>query len=148
MSLAPSVDNNFLKMMKLVRDDIMCVWNNMIDRFQIIQKDRRTGTVRIILTVEEDDGSFAHPDQRTILFLSNRVDWEFMDKYPNANDMMAYFMKMKDLKKKKKAELRTEYRKAWIKENKRRIKDAMNLFRDKGILWLPEKKEKKIIVNF
>ncbi len=132
--------------MKLVRDDIALIWNNFIDRFQVIHADKRTKHKRIVLTIEDDNGNFKHPDERDIIHLANVIAWDFLDMYPDPVELGSEILKRKKEKKLKQDELRREYRRWFIKDNKKMMRKAVeNLLR--GITSNPvEQRDKKIII--
>lgn len=141
----PSVSKSFLEVLKSIRDDIHLVWNDMLERFQILHIDKRTGNKRILSTIEEEDGSFRHPDMRALLEVEN-IDFNMIDAYPDPERLVGELIKEHDLKKIKKRQYAEEYRKWWNKDMKtfwrRAIENAQ-----RGIFALPEEREKKIIIT-
>jgi len=141
--IQPKVNKTFTDMLKLVRDDCKLVWNDMIERFQIIHKDKRTGLERIVVTVEDDDGNFTLPDNRAMIKLGN-VYWELIDKYPSPTELWGKFLGSREDKKKKQKALREEYRKWWNKDHRSQWRKALENFH-KGVVRTPPAENKIII---
>ena len=141
--LQPSVPQSFLKELHLVRNDIFPIWNKSTNRFEIWHKDRRTGLIRVVLIVQEENGDYRPLDNRTVLYLAERIAWDLLDKYPTPQDMGDYFIN-RDKSRMEKAQIeRVEFLNKWNKENESRWKQALELAQ-RGILSVKDKKDKKV----
>lgn len=113
---------------------VTCVWNDEIERFMVVVCDNRTKLTRILKIIENENGTFKHPDQRDVLFLINHIEWDMLDKYPNPGKMWGEIYKRRDYQNMKKVEKRNEWRKWFNKENKKQwrqvIEDIKGDFRN------------------
>lgn len=133
------------KSLLVVHDGLIPVWNSMLERFQIMYHDRRSGITRLIMTVEEEDGEFRSLDTRTVNWLRDNVAWDSLDKYPNPKDLYEHMTKLKNKNLEVKRTYRKEFRKWWNKEHREEWKQAYENFK-RGILYIPPKKDKKIYI--
>jgi hypothetical protein len=136
---------SFIRDLELIRPGLFPVWNEYLQRFQIFWRDRRTGLTRVIMTVENEDGTFRPLDIRTIIWLSQNVAWDLLDKYPSPQDMYSYLKEAKIKRKLSQEKLREDYRK-WINKELRTLWRAAIENARRNIYWLPEKKDKKIYI--
>lgn len=139
----PSVQKSFLKELHLVRNDIFPIWNKSTEKFEIWHKDRRTGLLRVVMIVENEDGTYRPLDNRTVLYLSQSVAWNLMDKYPTPHDMAEYFLERDKNRVDKARRDRVDFLNKWINDNKSRWEKAYELAKS-GIMSLPDEKEKKV----
>lgn len=77
------VDSSFLEQLQKIDPGLFVVWNQMFERFQILWRDERTNITRIVMLIEEDDGSFRPCDARALIYCSRVVDWDALHKYPD-----------------------------------------------------------------
>jgi len=145
--IQPEIPKGFLKDLRLVRTDIFPIWNKTTERFEIWHKDRRTALNRVVMVVENDDGSYRPLDYRTILFLSNNVAWSLMDRYPRPKEMADWYFGKKHDEYQKQVRKRKDYLKRKIKDEEKLWAEAIDLAR-KGIFDLPDKKEKKVFIYY
>ncbi len=143
------IDPSFSKDLRLISPYLKAVWNSLLDRYQILYQDerlRQLGTVKIICTVEDDEGNFRPLDRRLIIWLSTNVCWDLLHQYPEPQDMY-HHMKEKQMRAKKKTkENRTDYRKWWNKDHRTEWRAAFENAR-RGIMGRPEEIKKTIHVQ-
>lgn len=142
----PSVSKSLLQAIRSIRDDVFLVWNDVMERFQVIHVDKKTKTKRILLTAENEiDGSYQEPDMRLIVKLQG-IDFDMLDCYPNPNDLVGEMLKRHDLKKMKQKQYAEEYRKWWNKDMKTFWRKALENAQ-RGIFSAPEEQKRKIIIT-
>lgn len=141
------VPKSFQRDLKLINPHLNVIWNSLLERFQIIWMDLSISKPRIVLTVENDDGSFRPCDFRSLIVCSQQVSWDTLYKYPTAEEMSRYFLDKFAKEKQKKEEYRNDYRKWWNKEHRKEWKMALENAR-KGIFnsRQPEPERKIIVV--
>lgn len=135
----------FVDDLKLCNPHCFPVWNFKEGRWYIFWR-RGQEEARIVLCVENEDGTYRPLDIRTILWISSNVAWDLLYMYPKANDMYQYLKNKKDVTKKKTGEHREDYRKWWNKDHRTEWKKAYENLRS-GIYWAPEPDKKKIIIT-
>ena len=143
---SPSVSKNLINAIRLFRDDVHLVWNNMIDRFVVIHVDKRTKHTRILLTVDDEmTGAYREPDMR-ILSELQKIDFDMLDAYPNPDDLVGRLIKDHDLRIEKKKAYQEDYRKWWNRDMRTFWKKAIENAKS-GIFGKPEEAKRKIIIT-
>lgn len=130
----------------MVRDGLSVAYNHNLDRYQIFYTDPRNGMKRLVFTVENPDGTFRDLDMRSIIKLQTEVCWEWVDKYPSVDEMVNFIADQSRQQVQKKSSLRREFLKWWNRDHRSLWKKALENAQ-RGIFWLPEQKERKIIIT-
>lgn len=148
--LKPSVPQSFVDSLKAVRKGLMLGWDQKVSRFFIAHEHEYTGLRRVIRYCENEDmeGSFRMPDMRDIVYVQKFVDWNKIDMYPEVKDMFDAMIQEKNELKIKKMKQRNKWVQDFIKDNKKRVREAMRNFFSDG--YVPDKpiiKAKKIFVD-
>lgn len=145
--IKPRIPQSFLDSLLLIRRGLHIGWDQKTNRFFIAHEHEYTGLRRVIIYIENKDGSFRMPDQRDLNYLMRVVDWNKIDKYPSCHDLFEAMMTEKDEEKRKKLKRRNEWIKDFIKDNRRGIRQAVrNMW--EGKTASPEKpKDKKIFID-
>lgn len=141
----PKAPTSIINALNLVHEGLFAVWNSTLERFQIFYQDKRNGLTRIIMTVEEEDGSYRPLDMRTVNYLTTHVAWDTLDKFPSPQDLWAHLNSKEETKKLKREAYRTEYRKWWNREHRKEWRAALENAK-RGIFSSPEERERKIII--
>jgi hypothetical protein len=88
------------------------------------------------------------PDMRDILFLRKFVDWNKIDQYPDVNDMFKAMVMDQRLAQEAKQKNRNNWIDAFIKDNKRGIRQAVRDLWSNGYQpYIAPKKDRKIYVD-
>ncbi len=141
--IAPAVEKSFDEALKRINPGLYLIWNKTMERFQVFYRDHRNGLVRIICTVEDDDGESIPCDNRTLNFLRDVVAWDTLGKFPEPKEMVETLRKKSQEKLKKEKMNREDFMKWWNKEHRTMWKAAFENMK-RGIVWLPEEKKTKI----
>ena len=141
----PLVPESFIQEMKRIDRGLFVLWDQYFERFQVMHKDSRTGLIRCIIMIEDEDGSFRPCDNRTLEYLRQNVSWETLNRFPSPKEM-GDFLRGKRIDSELKAqERRNEYRKLWNKEHRKYWRAAMDNAR-RGVLASPSRTKERIII--
>ena len=147
------VPKQFKRDLALIRSGLSVAWNRHLGRYQIFYTDHRTGSKRLVMTVEDAEGNFQSLDMRVIIRLQRDVVWEMVDKYPTPEDLADFFLQMQREEKTKPQILRREFMKWWNKDHRSDWKKLFEEFRSGrfGInsineIFSPPKHEPKLII--
>jgi hypothetical protein len=148
----PAVTSGFVDDLKAVANrnpnfKVECVWNDLVERFQIKAKDNRTSREFILYQIETEDGHFRQPGHQDIICLMNEIAWDHLGMYPDVTALWTKIFKDNDIRKMKAKERAMEYKKWWNKEHRKEWRQAIEYFRSTGRTSRPKaQKESKIIV--
>lgn len=126
-----------------VNRGLFVVWNSGLERFQVFHKDPRVGITRIVLTVENDDGSYRPLDNRTIEYLK-MVDWDMIGKFPEPKQIGEEFDRQRRIKKEKWDINRKQFLKDWNRSHRKLWREAINNWK-RGIIKTPQEFREKLI---
>ena len=144
--ITPVIPTYFVKAMMSIDNGLFVIWDEYLERFQIMHREPRTGLVRCIVMVEEEDGSFRNCDYRTLDYLKNQVSWETMRRYPRPEEMGRVLREKQAKQKLEREEERNYTRKMWNKEHKKYWKEALDNAA-RGIHSLPSRIKETITVT-
>lgn len=137
----PKVDKTFLNALKLVRKGLKLGWDKKFERFFIAHTQEYTGLERVICYIEDEEGEFRMPDVRDLNYVQRKVAWDVIDKYPTPREMWAAWRDAKDTEKKKKLAKRRQFIRDFIRDNKQRVRKAMEELQE-GVPIIREHKKK------
>lgn len=133
----------------MVNPHLRVVWNQLFERYQVLFQDpflKQQNKVKIVYTVEDEEGNFRPLDRRVILWLSVNVCWDLMAQYPEPQDMYHYLKGKKMAAQKKTKKDREEVRKYWNRHHRKEWRAAYENAR-RGVFGKPEEKKEKIQVQ-
>lgn len=141
--IKPVVQKTLLDDLKLIDPGLFLVWSADLERFQVFHKDLRTGLVRLICTVEDDEGKYQPFDGRILNFLREVVCWDLIKRFPSPKEMVGYMKEKQKNKNEKSKQERIQYLKDFNKAHRKEWAIALENAR-KGILGFPEMKKTKV----
>lgn len=145
----PKVPKSFITAIQIVRSGLNVIFIRVLERYAIIHQHEHTKQFRVVKVIENDDGSFRMPDTRDIVYVQKNVHWELIDRFPSIKDLGDFYLNEKKIIKQKKIKNRQEWIKDFIKDNRKRVKEAVrDLWENKGRNYRPQAPGKKIIMDY
>lgn len=141
--IKPVVQKSLLNDLKLIDPGLFLVWCSDLERFQVLHKDLRTGLVRLICTVEDEQGNYQPFDQRVLNFLRDVVCWDLIKRFPSPKDLYEHMKEKQNFKKEKSRQERLQYLKDYNKAHRKEWMVALENAK-KGIFGFPEIKKTKV----
>lgn len=143
--IAPVISTSFKNEMLKIDPGLFVIWDSYFERFQIMHRCPKTGIVRCIVMVEDDDGGFRQCDNRTLDYLKERVSFETLKRFPRPEEMGRFMREQKEKIKADKENQRSEERKLWNREHKKYWKAALENLR-RGVIASPPRTKKTITI--
>lgn len=140
------VPKKFQDEAKKVDRGLFILWDNQIERWRVKHKDDRTGLVRDVFLVENEDGTYRDLDMSVVRMLKDCVMWDLVKQFPDPKDI--YLKVIAEWQRRKRAdEVRHRgYVLDWNKEHRKEWAEAKKNA-ERGVFGVPEQYEKKIFIG-
>lgn len=135
----PTPDKSILKKIKNYDVDLFVEWDVGRERWALKRKDLN-GTIHHIFFVQNDDGSFRPLDERVMHHLYECDIWKH---FKNGADFHKFIQSKNKAVELNHKTIRQDYLRWWNKEHRKEWKAAIENAQ-RGILWMPEERERKI----
>jgi len=123
------VSKEFLRMLKVFRDDLKVAFNKKLKRFAIYHEDRITGLIRPVKVIETETGGYREPIPADIGWLQKNIHWDLLDKFKDPEEMWKHVDQADKKHEEKLVQDRKEDRRVMYEENKGLWDKAFDNFR-------------------